>query len=113
MEYYFPSSLAKWQPGISLAKEKMESKWKRLNFAFCITIGNYHLLDSPMHLKYYATIMSQRRDFHGIFLQKSLTTTIPANPGSGPGQAPEPRIARRCWIPGRASLARNDDFLLL
>jgi hypothetical protein len=49
----------------------------------------------------------------GRILQKSLNSVIPANPGSGPGQAPESRIAKKTWIPGRASLARNDDFSLL
>jgi hypothetical protein len=38
---------------------------------------------------------------------------IPANPGSGPGQAPESRIFWKSWIPGRAALAWNDDFPLL
>jgi hypothetical protein len=51
---------------------------------------------------------------HKIELLAKVTySVIPANPGSGPGQAPESRIARKYWIPGRASLARNDDFLLL
>jgi hypothetical protein len=49
----------------------------------------------------------------GELLAKVTYSVIPANPGSGPGQAPESRIARKYWIPGRASLARNDNFLLL
>ena len=39
------------------------------------------------------------------FLQKSLTPSF--------RRKPESRIGRNSWIPGRASLARNDDFLLL
>jgi hypothetical protein len=38
------------------------------------------------------------------FLQKSLTPS---------GEKPESRSAQKYWIPGRASLALNDDFLLL
>jgi hypothetical protein len=33
---------------------------------------------------------------------KATYSVIPANPGSGPGQALESKIARRSWIPGRA-----------
>ena len=39
------------------------------------------------------------------FLQKSFTPSF--------RRKPESRIARKSWIPGRASLARNDDFRLL
>jgi hypothetical protein len=46
-------------------------------------------------------------------LQKSLTPPFRRTPDRGPGQAPESRIVLNSWIPGRASLARNDDFLLL
>jgi len=38
------------------------------------------------------------------FLQKSLAPSF--------RRKPESRIVRKYWIPGRASLARNDDFLL-
>jgi len=44
-------------------------------------------------------------------LAKVTYSVIPANPGSGLGQAPESRIVQKYWIPGRALLARNDDFL--
>jgi hypothetical protein len=44
---------------------------------------------------------------------KVILAVIPANPGSGPAQAPESRTASKSWIPGRASLVRNGDFLLL
>jgi hypothetical protein len=44
---------------------------------------------------------------------KAAHSVIPANPGSGPGPAPEFRTACKSWIPGRASLARDDDFSLL
>jgi hypothetical protein len=39
------------------------------------------------------------------FLQKPLTPSF--------RRKPESRIAQKNWIPGRALLARNDDFLLL
>jgi hypothetical protein len=40
------------------------------------------------------------------FLQKSLTPSFL-------WRKPESRIALKSWIPGRASLARNDDFPML
>jgi hypothetical protein len=46
-------------------------------------------------------------------LAKATSSVIPANPGSGPGQAPESIIAGKYWIPGRAALARNDDLLFI
>lgn len=46
-------------------------------------------------------------------LAKAAHSVIPANPGSGPGPAPEFKPACKSWISGRDSLARDDDFSLL
>jgi len=51
------------------------------------------------------TIQSCRKEYKMSFLQKSLTPSF--------RRKPESRSAEKYWIPGRASLARNDDFFLL
>jgi hypothetical protein len=77
--------------GFLYQKKKWKANEKRfafctLDFSFCITQLNYHFLDSPNLFQYYATILSQRRDFHGSFLQKSLTPSFPEpRIGSGAG----------------------------